>query len=303
MVSEIGIKNIRARRDDNKKSTGNMMSTKEYLGRYIVHLDCFPWVKRDSYLPQGSQGLKSVTKEKLYYEPIEVDPELMLTFAKEKPKALCNYSVSDAVATYFLYKKHIHDFIFALCTIIPLGPDDVLRRGSGTLCENLLMAEAFRRGIIFPNKMEPVKEKFYNGHLLDSETYIGGKVECLHNGIYRSDFETDFEIDPTAYTEQIENVENVIKFCVEKELGKDPATLTNFQEVKNKIISQLSIYANPEMNKFDSEPLIYHVDVAAMYPNIILTNRLQPVAMVDEKTCASCIFNAPESNCKRELEW
>jgi DNA polymerase epsilon subunit 1 len=24
----------------------------------------------------------------------------------------------------------------------------------------------------------------------------------------------------------------------------------------------------------DAEPLIYHVDVAAMYPNIILTNRL-----------------------------
>ena len=30
------------------------------------------------------------------------------------------------------------------------------------------------------------------------------------------------------------------------------------------------------------EPLIYHVDVAAMYPNIILSNRLQPVAIVNE---------------------
>lgn len=40
-----------------------------------------------------------------------------------------------------------------------------------------------------------------------------------------------------------------------------------------------------------------------MYPNIILTNRLQPVAIVDEKTCASCIFNDPISNCKRDLEW
>lgn len=27
-------------------------------------------------------------------------------------------------------------------------------------------------------------------------------------------------------------------------------------------------------------PLIYHLDVGAMYPNIILTNRLQPSAMV-----------------------
>ena len=29
-------------------------------------------------------------------------------------------------------------------------------------------------------------------------------------------------------------------------------------------------------------PIIYHLDVGAMYPNIILTNRLQPSAMVDE---------------------
>lgn len=27
---------------------------------------------------------------------------------------MSEYSVSDAVATYYLYKKHIHDFIFAL---------------------------------------------------------------------------------------------------------------------------------------------------------------------------------------------
>lgn len=35
------------------------------------------WVKRDSYLPQGSQGLKAVTTYKLGYQPIELDPELM----------------------------------------------------------------------------------------------------------------------------------------------------------------------------------------------------------------------------------
>jgi len=42
-----------------------------------VHMDCFRWVKRDSYLPQGSQGLKAVTVAKLGYNPIELDPELM----------------------------------------------------------------------------------------------------------------------------------------------------------------------------------------------------------------------------------
>ena len=70
------------------------------------------------------------------------------------------------IIRYYLYKKHIHDFIFALCTIIPTFPDEVLRKGSGTLCENvftfeikinifeikLLMAAAYTRNIIFPNK-------------------------------------------------------------------------------------------------------------------------------------------------------
>jgi DNA polymerase epsilon subunit 1 len=41
-----------------------------------------------------------------------------------------------------------------------------------------------------------------------------------------------------------------------------------------------------------------------MYPNIILTNRLQPDAIVDESTCASCDFNmGPESTCQRKMNW
>lgn len=49
----------------------------EYKSRACIHMDCFRWVKRDSYLPQGSQGLKAVTKAKLGYNPKELDPELM----------------------------------------------------------------------------------------------------------------------------------------------------------------------------------------------------------------------------------
>lgn len=57
----------------------------------------------------------------------------------EQPHLLAQYSVSDAVATYYLYMKYVHPFIFSLCNIIPLNPDEVLRKGSGTLCETLLM--------------------------------------------------------------------------------------------------------------------------------------------------------------------
>ena len=50
-------------------------------------------------------------------------------------------------------------------------------------------------------------------------------------------------------------------------------------------------------------PAIYHLDVGAMYPNIILTNRLQPSSMVSLNDCAACEFNHPNSNCKRDMVW
>jgi len=31
------------------------------------------------------------------------------------------------------------------------------------------------------------------------ETYTGGKVECINSGVYRSDIQTRFKLDPDAY--------------------------------------------------------------------------------------------------------
>jgi DNA polymerase epsilon subunit 1 len=53
---------------------------------FSVHMDCLYWVKRDAYLPQGSHGLKAVTKAKLGYDPVELDPEKMVPYAKDKPQ-------------------------------------------------------------------------------------------------------------------------------------------------------------------------------------------------------------------------
>jgi hypothetical protein len=54
---------------------------------------------------------------------------------------MASYSVSGAVSTYYLYMTYVHPFIFSLATIIPMPPDEVLRKGSGTLCEMLLMVQ------------------------------------------------------------------------------------------------------------------------------------------------------------------
>ncbi|KAJ1934858.1 DNA polymerase epsilon catalytic subunit, partial [Kickxella alabastrina] len=142
----------------------------EYKSRSCVHMDCLRWVKRDSYLPVGSQGLKAVTTAKLGYNPMEIDPEDMTRFAAEQPQTLAQYSVSDAVATYYLYMKYVNPFIFSLCNIIPLNPDEVLRKGSGTLCETLLMVEAFNAEVTIPNKHADPPERSWDGHLIETET-------------------------------------------------------------------------------------------------------------------------------------
>ncbi len=54
------------------------------------------------------------------------------------------------MSTYYLYMTYIHPFIFSLATVIPLPPDEVLRKGSGTLCEALLMVQAFEVGFLCP---------------------------------------------------------------------------------------------------------------------------------------------------------
>ncbi|GMG37407.1 unnamed protein product [Ambrosiozyma monospora] len=273
----------------------------EYKSNYCVHMDCFRWVKRDSYLPQGSQGLKAVTTAKLGYNPTELDPELMTPYAYEKPQLLSEYSVSDAVATYYLYYKYVHPFIFSLCTIIPLNPDEVLRKGTGTLCEMLLMVQAYEGGILLPNKHTDPLERFYNGHLLESETYVGGHVESLEAGVFRADLNSDFVIDPTAVDEVLEDLTDALKFAITVEGKKSLDDVTNFDEIYEQVKQELlELKANPKRSE---TPLIYHVDVASMYPNIMTSNRLQPDSMKSEKDCAACDFNRPGKTCDRRLTW
>ncbi|XP_072950830.1 DNA polymerase epsilon catalytic subunit A-like [Typha angustifolia] len=273
----------------------------ECRAKFSCHLDCFAWVKRDSYLPQGSQGLKAVTKAKLGYDPLEVNPEDMVRFAMEQPQTMASYSVSDAVATYYLYMTYVHPFIFSLSTIIPMPPDEVLRKGSGTLCEMLLMVQAYKANVICPNKHQADPEKFYNNRLLESETYIGGHVECLETGVFRSDLPTKFQLDPSAYEQLIRNLDRDLQYAITVEGKMDIDSLLNYEEVKNAIKEKLTLLKDHPTR--EERPLIYHLDVAAMYPNIILTNRLQPPSIVTDVICTACDFNRPGKNCLRKLEW
>ncbi|EDN08920.1 hypothetical protein HCAG_05419 [Histoplasma mississippiense (nom. inval.)] len=272
-----------------------------YQSNYCVHMDCFAWVNRDSYLPQGSRGLKAVTVAKLGYDPDELDPEVMTRYASERPQTLAEYSVSDAVATYYLYMKYIHPFIFSLCTIIPLNPDDVLRKGTGTLCEMLLMVQAYRGNIILPNKHTEPPEAFWNGHLLDSQTYVGGHVESIEAGVFRSDIPVNFTVDPAAIDELLHDLDAALKFSIVVEEKKALDDVINYDKVKAQIAKKLlNLKETPNRNE---KPSIYHLDVASMYPNIMTTNRLQPDSMIQESDCAVCDFNRPGKTCDRRMPW
>jgi DNA polymerase epsilon subunit 1 len=70
-------------------------------------------------------------------------------------------------------------------------------------------------------------------------------------------------------------------FALSIELNVDKTQVTNYDEVRNQILEKLT-FIRDKCPVYEQEPLIYHVDVAAMYPNIILSNRLQPTAIVNE---------------------
>ena len=72
-------------------------------------------------------------------------------------------------------------------------------------------------------------------------------------------------------------------------------------KIRSQIIEQLENLRD-RPNRIE-RPYVYHLDIGAMYPNIILTNRLQPSAIVDDTVCAACDFNQSKNDCKRKMDW
>ncbi|ORM39971.1 DNA polymerase epsilon catalytic subunit A [Babesia sp. Xinjiang] len=314
-------------------------SSDVYTGNAIINMDCYKWVERDSYLPFGSRTLKQVCKIKLKYNPTELDPEEMVPCARNDPQTLAVYSVSDAVATYYLYMKYIHSFTFALCYIVPLPPNDVLRQGSGTLCENLLMAEAYANGVLFPNKHQQAGIRYFRDpatskhHFIYENSYIGARVETLRCGLFRDDLEERFELNSSKYQELLDDLDMTLKSWADANLTKDDSTdaaddsgtapdsmdvdgnelnpptwlitrfarFSNFQEVYRNMRQRLiRLRDEPVLHTF---PRIYHLDVGAMYPNIILSQRLQPTAIVTEQTCKQCSYYNESDVCQKRMQW
>jgi DNA polymerase epsilon subunit 1 len=177
----------------------------------------------------------------------------------------------------------------------------VLRKGTGTLCEMLLMVQAYQKEIVLPNKHVQPREAFWEGHLLESETYVGGHVESIEAGVFRSDIPNNFAIDTSAIDELMNDLDAALKFFITVEEKKAFEDIENYDEVKAQIADRLTqLKETPNRSE---KPSIYHLDVASMYPNIMTTNRLQPDSMIDESVCAACDFNRPGKTCDRRMPW
>ena len=79
------------------------------------------------------------------------------------------------------------------------------------------------------------KEKFYNNHLLESETYIGGHVDAIRSGVFRADHLQKFALDSAMYQTLIDRVDNALKFAIEVEGGLKMEEVTNYEEVRTSI--------------------------------------------------------------------
>ncbi len=154
---------------------------------------------------------------------------------------------------------------------------------------------------MLPNKHKEPKEAFWDGHLLESETYVGGHVESIEAGVFRSDIPVNFALDTTAIDELIRDLDSALKFSITVEEKRSIDEVTNYDDVKAEIVEKLlSLKQTPHRNE---RPSIYHLDVASMYPNIMTTNRLQPDSMIQESDCAACDFNRPGKSCDRRMPW
>ena len=71
----------------------------------------------------------------------------------------------------------------------------------------------------------------------------------------------------------IDKIDRALTFAIEVEGGLSRTDVVNYDEVRAEIVTALEKLRDGPTRR--ENPKIYHLDVAAMYPNIILTNRLQ----------------------------
>ena len=108
--------------------------------------------------------------------------------------------------------------------------------------------EAFQGNIIMPNKHVESYNKMFDGHLLESETYVGGHVEALKAGVYRSDIPNNFALSPETAQQLIDDLDAALTFSIKVEGNLKMEDVENFEEVRNR-------YQLNAVSQMDTQPM------------------------------------------------
>lgn len=254
-----------------------------------VHIDVMRWVERDSMLPLGKRGLKTVAQIKLNaVDPIVVDHDKMAQLAIDDPKTVIMYNASDVLLTDRLGRSFACLFNLTLGNEIPKPSDIISRSGTGSLVESAFMYIYFKNKYKIEDKAVEKQTHLFKDWPAKTETYAGGSVSCSVVGIQCGKFPETFDID-TEFI--LKNIEPRLEEFVHNELDREGFKLKNIVNLDDKIKELKNIFKTLP-SRVTTTWKTLHIDVKAMYPNAMRNEKIQPHAIKFEKHCEYC---RPES--------
>jgi DNA polymerase epsilon subunit 1 len=167
-----------------------------YKRRGQINIDAIDFIRRDSYLSKGNQGLKDVAKILLRIEPLEIDheetvkildkingewtnpehPGYDLERARDEVQHLAYYCASDVYVTSILLEDHVINLDFSLSSIMPLTVNETARNKRGSMIDAMVLDRMQKANIIAPNKITEHGKFFFN----PVEEVLGNKKEVFY---------------------------------------------------------------------------------------------------------------------------
>ena len=75
-----------------------------------------------------------------------------------------------------------------------------------------------------------------DGHLLEQETYVGGHVEALESGVFRSDLPCRFKLGVGMLQELMDSVRDTVQHTLEEEEKMPLDKIIDFEEVRRSYV-------------------------------------------------------------------
>ncbi len=104
------------------------------------------------------------------------------------------------------------------------------------------MCKAFKGNIIMPNRHEdPVRQHLQGPPPRVRDLRRRTRSKHLKQGVFRSDIETDFRVDPAAIQQLIDDLDAALQFSIREEGKLALDEIENYDEVKAEIRTMLEV--------------------------------------------------------------